>query len=153
MKCKEFRNHLFEIVDAQPGGELAEHMRSCAACAGELEAVRRTLTLLDEWQGPADTSPYFHTRLRARLRDEAARPAGWMAWLPKPALAVSLTALLAVGIGLFRGGSNVQPPNKGGKTTAVLQPGTAVGDLQYLDKNHDLLADFDLLDELDVQNR
>ena len=30
-------------------------------------------------------------------------------------------------------------------------PGTAVGDLQALDKNHDIYADFDLLDDLQVQ--
>jgi hypothetical protein len=32
------------------------------------------------------------------------------------------------------------------------QPGTAVGDLQALDKNHDLYADFDVLDDLQVQS-
>jgi hypothetical protein len=31
----------------------------------------------------------------------------------------------------------------------ALKPGTAVGDLQYLEKNHDLLADFELLDDLE----
>jgi hypothetical protein len=31
------------------------------------------------------------------------------------------------------------------------QPGTPVGDLQALDKNHDLLSDFDVLDDLSVQ--
>jgi len=33
----------------------------------------------------------------------------------------------------------------------VVQPGTAVGDLQALDKNEDLYANFDLLDDLQVQ--
>jgi hypothetical protein len=32
------------------------------------------------------------------------------------------------------------------------QPGSAVGDLQALDKNHDLYADFDVLDQLEVQH-
>ena len=31
-------------------------------------------------------------------------------------------------------------------------PGTAVSDLQALEKNHDLYADFDLLDDLEVQH-
>jgi len=30
-------------------------------------------------------------------------------------------------------------------------PGTAVGDLQALDNNHELYADFDVLDDLEVQ--
>jgi hypothetical protein len=43
-------------------------------------------------------------------------------------------------------------------TLADIQPGTAVGDLQALDKNHDVFADSDpdiegsLLDDLQVQN-
>jgi hypothetical protein len=31
-------------------------------------------------------------------------------------------------------------------------PGTAVSDLQSLEKNHDLYSDFDLLDDLEVQH-
>jgi hypothetical protein len=30
-------------------------------------------------------------------------------------------------------------------------PGTAVSDLQTLEKNHDMYSDFELLDDLDVQ--
>jgi hypothetical protein len=32
------------------------------------------------------------------------------------------------------------------------EPGTAVGDLQALDRNDDLYADFDMLDDLQVQD-
>ena len=35
--------------------------------------------------------------------------------------------------------------------SAPAEPGTAVGDLQALDKNHDLYSDFDVLDDLTVQ--
>ena len=35
--------------------------------------------------------------------------------------------------------------------TVQTVPGTAVGDLQALDKNHDLYSDFDVLDDLEVQ--
>jgi hypothetical protein len=33
-----------------------------------------------------------------------------------------------------------------------VQPGTAVGDLEALQKNDDLYADFDMLDDLQVQD-
>jgi hypothetical protein len=33
-----------------------------------------------------------------------------------------------------------------------VQPGTAVGDLQALENNDDLYADFDVLDQLQVQD-
>jgi hypothetical protein len=36
-------------------------------------------------------------------------------------------------------------------TAEISEPGTAVSDLQTLEKNHDLYADFDLLDDLDLQ--
>jgi hypothetical protein len=32
------------------------------------------------------------------------------------------------------------------------QPGTAVGDLQALERNNELYADFDVLDELQIQD-
>jgi hypothetical protein len=32
------------------------------------------------------------------------------------------------------------------------EPGTAVSDLQALEKNHDLYANFDLLDDLELQH-
>jgi hypothetical protein len=36
-------------------------------------------------------------------------------------------------------------------TAEISEPGTAVSDLQTLDKNHELYSDFDLLDDLDLQ--
>jgi hypothetical protein len=37
------------------------------------------------------------------------------------------------------------------EAVASAEPGTAVGDLSALDKNHDLYSDFELLDDLEVQ--
>jgi hypothetical protein len=45
--------------------------------------------------------------------------------------------------------SGIYKPNN---DTVAASPGTAVSDLQALDKNHDLYADFDLLDDLEVQH-
>jgi hypothetical protein len=42
--------------------------------------------------------------------------------------------------------------NKEVVAVAMTTPGTAVSDLQALDKNHDLYTDFDLLDDLQVQH-
>jgi predicted anti-sigma-YlaC factor YlaD len=149
MNCKEVREHLLDLVVAEPGpGKLRDHMKACAACTDELNSMRQTMALLDEWQAPADTSPYFTTRLRARLREEQAQPAGWLQWFRKPALAVSLMVLMIASISLFQGGGNVKD-NVAGHPVVAGTPGTAVGDLQYLDRNHDMLTDFELLDDLD----
>jgi len=113
------------------------------------------MALLDEWKAP-EPSPYFDVRLQARLREEMAKPqAGWLAWFRRPVLAAALTVLIGVGVGvLFTKGSGIYGP--GNKVVAEsgqgAEPGTAVSDLQALEKNHDLYSDFDLLDDLEVQH-
>ena len=148
MKCKDVREHLLELMTQEPGpGELRDHLKSCAACAGELDSLRRTMALLDDWQAPVDTSPYFLTRLRARMHEEQARPVGFMNWFRRPALAVSMTVLMLASISLFQGSWQLKD-NSSSHGPVAMAPGTAVGDLQYLDRNHDLLAEFELLDDL-----
>ena len=139
--------------------EINDHLRSCAECAEALTEFRKTMALLDEWQAP-EPSPYFDTRLRARLREEAAKaPAGWWAWARRPAMAISLALIMVAGGTLFRiehksGAGSISR----GDNFATVDPGTAVGDLQTLDKNHDVFSDSDpdtegsLLDDLQVQS-
>jgi hypothetical protein len=93
-------------------------------------------------------------RLQARLREEMAKPeVTWLAWFRRPALAAALTVLMAVGIGMFlRNDGGVKPKDNVVATNEATQPGTAVSDLQALEKNHDLYSNFDLLDDLQVQH-
>jgi len=139
--------------------EVKAHLESCAECAGKLEAFRQTMALLDDWQAP-EPSPYFDVRLNARLREESAKTSvGWLHWLRKPALAASFALLMVVSVTLVRmksghgDGGAVKTP--GPAVAAVLQtpaePGTAVGDLQALEKNQNLYSDFEVLDDLEVQ--
>jgi hypothetical protein len=154
MNCDHFREHLLDLASNDPGpGELQEHLRDCQACGAEVASLRQTMALLDEWKAPADTSPYFMTRLRARVHEEQAQPAGWLAWLRKPALAISIMVLMVASITMING--NWHGREKSGARTAATvlgKPGTAIGDLQYLDKNHDILAEFELLDDLEAHN-
>ncbi len=157
MKCEEIREIMPDvaaglvIMPADVSGHLAE----CSACAGKLEEFRRTMALLDEWRAP-EPSPYFDVRLQARLREEAAKPhAGWFAWFPRPVLAATLTVLMAIGIGLFfRNDNGVSPPENVvavNDTISQSGEGSAVSDLQSLEKNNELYSDFDILDDLQVQ--
>ncbi len=74
--------------------------------------------LLDEWQAP-EPSPYFATRLQARMREEMLSPRrDWFAWLRRPALAAVAAVLIAVGVGLlemnpFSHDSNTLATNNG----------------------------------------
>ena len=161
MNCTEIREVLPDLAAGIDAGtpEIETHLAACANCAAKLQGIKQTMALLDEWQAP-EPSPYFDTRLEARLREEMARPAvGWFHWLRRPALAMSLAAFLLAG-GLLIGyrtsrsyiteldAINTAPPD----LTVPVLPGSAVGDLQALDKNNELYADFDVLDQLQVQD-
>jgi hypothetical protein len=78
----------------------------------------------------------------------AKRPVGWMHWFRRPVLAAALTVVMGVGIGVVftRSGNHHHTTD-----AVVAPPGSAVSDLQTLDKNHDLYSDFDVLDDLQVQ--
>ena len=155
MKCENLREQFMEVVLSGPEAappEVLEHLRTCAACAQELASFRQTMALLDEWPAP-EPSPYFSSRLRARVRDEAAlQPAGWLAWLRRPLAAATAMALVAVGVSLLEVGNFSRDSNTiANNGDAVLRnvnnsASSAVSDLQYLDKNAELFSEFDALD-------
>jgi hypothetical protein len=156
MKCEEIRELMPDLASGlmETTPEIGGHLAGCGACSGKLEEFKQTMALLDEWQAP-EPSPYFDVRLQARLREEMAKPqAGWAAWFRRPVLAAALTVLIGVGVGLFfTKGSGIY--NRVDETVAVVEPqepGTAVSDLQALEKNHDLYSNFDLLDDMELQH-
>jgi predicted anti-sigma-YlaC factor YlaD len=155
MKCEEIRERMPEVAAGfdEPTVDEGKHIESCSACAEQLKAMRATMAVLDEWQTP-EPSPYFDVRLQARLREEMAKPqTGWLQWFRRPVLAAALTVLMGVGVGLFftqTSGINHTDISISDNLGSP-EPGSAVGDLQALDKNHDLYSDFEVLDDLDLQ--
>ncbi len=128
---------------AAPAKVLA-HVEECGRCRRELDELRATMSLMDAWKAP-EPSPYFMTRLEARLREaRAAEPAGWIArlrarfayepeTLVRPLAATALTAVLLVGGGAYLGIANWDRPPAAPEQTAV------VHDLQTMDNNAQLL--------------
>ena len=161
MNCTQVRELLPDLaagLNIDKGTEdVQTHISSCSACAAKLQGFRQTMALLDQWQAP-DPGPYFDTRLGARIREEIARPA--TAWLPwrRPALAASLAVVVVSGALVVSNRAVLFPGSAEKLAISVpvpgvpAEPGTAVGDLQALEWNHELYADFDVLDELKVQN-
>ncbi|HET8666620.1 MAG TPA: hypothetical protein VFM10_01495 [Terriglobales bacterium] len=154
MNCNKFGDRLLDLAaGAVPDVEIERHLEHCDDCAAKLASLMQTMAVLDDWKAP-EPSEYFDSRLHARLREEAAKPArSWLEWLRKPALAMAMVCLMAVGISLYERetpSSNSTPQQQ--TATMSPQPGSAVADLQSLDKNHDLLANFDLLDDVDYQD-
>ena len=156
MKCAEIRERMPEVTAGfgEFTSDESSHLASCSACTEQLKSMRATMSLLDEWQVP-EPSPYFDVRLQARLREEMAKPqAGWLHWFRRPVLAAALTVIMGVGIGVYfvTGGQNrPDKPENPAVSRVAADPGSAVGDLQTLDKNDDMYANFELLDDLDLQ--
>jgi anti-sigma factor RsiW len=135
--------------DAAPA-KVRAHVEGCDRCRAELAELRATMALLDTWKGP-EPSPYFLTRLAARLDEEReAEPAGWFARLRarlvygprthvRPLAAMALTLVLLIGGGTYLGITDWdQPPSPPGQAAVV-------HDLQLLDNNAQLLDQLETL--------
>lgn len=151
--CKTCREHLADVLlddsyaAARP--EFAEHMAECAGCTAELAELQATFALMDHWTAPEPT-PYFDTRMHARLREEVgAAPAGvWERMRSfllfstgrgmRPIMAGALAVVMIAGgggvlLGVYPRSETASP---------------AVNDLKILDRNAQALQQMDqLLDE------
>jgi hypothetical protein len=127
------------------------HVAQCDGCQRELDELKATMNLLDAWEAP-EPSPYFMTRLGARMREEReAAPAGWFAGAiarmrasmmygsglhVRPLAAMALTVMLLVGGGTYLGITDwMQPVQQPGPSATA----TVVNDLQTLDSNAQVL--------------
>jgi hypothetical protein len=132
------------------------HVEECDRCQGELAELKATMDLLDGWEAP-EPSPYFFTRLDARMREEReAAPAGWLAGTiarlragfvygpgthVRPLAAMALTVMLLVGGGAYLGITDWNHAAQPATQTAV------VHDLQTLDNNAQLLDQLESLSD------
>jgi len=144
--CKTCRAHLPDLLldqdYAAAHAELTGHLETCSTCRTELNELRATFALLDDFAAPAP-SPYFDTRLHARLREaQQAQPEGlWermRSFLTfstgrsfQPAMAGALALVLLVG----GGGTFVQMQNVHGAPPATAASSATVNDLKVLDNN------------------
>ncbi len=151
MKCEKIRSEFMEAVLSGPSAvdhDVQEHLANCESCSRELASFRETMALLDEWRTP-EPSPYFGSRLRVLVKEEAAKgQVGWLAWIRRPAVATAAAGLIALGAGLLSAGhwTTSRKVTVAGNDNTVRVTSTPVSDLQYLDRNADLFAEFDALD-------
>jgi hypothetical protein len=154
MNCRTIHDQLPDVAlgltPVPPEVEI--HLGECRECGETLEALRSTMNLLDEWTAP-EPSAFWDVRMQARLREEQQKAsAGWLQWFRRPALSMAAALCLVVGIGFYQAGRFLHDGDNPPAVTMihVVPPtGTAVADLQYLDKNSDLLQNFDALDDMD----
>jgi hypothetical protein len=144
------------LLDPNPASaKVQAHAAECEHCQSEFEELKATMQALDAWKAP-EPSPYFLTRLGARMREEReAAPAGWLAGAiarlratvaygpglhMRPLAAVALTVMLLVGGGTYLGVTDwMQPMQQTGQNAAV------VHDLQTLDSNAQVLDQMEAL--------
>jgi len=144
------------LLDSRPiSAKVQTHVAECMHCQDELAELKATMQALDAWKAP-EPSPYFLTRLGARMREEReAAPARWLAGAiarlratvvygpglhVRPLAAVALTVMLLVGGGTYLGVTDwMHPAQPAGQNAAV------VHDLQTLDSNAQVLDQMESL--------
>jgi hypothetical protein len=144
-KCTGMETKLADMLldpDSAPA-KVKTHVAECDCCRKELEELRSTMAALDSWTA-AEPSPYFLTRLNARMREEReAPPQSWLERLrarlaygspvhAKPLAAMALSVMLLLGGGAYLGVTSLQPSQPPGHAAVV-------SDLQTLDNNAQLL--------------
>lgn len=154
-KCTVMEDKLADLLfdpEAAPA-KVKTHVAECASCREELEQLRATMGLMDTWTAP-EPSPYFMTRLNARMREE--REAPRQSWLQRirdrftygpqmhagPMAATAMTVLLLIGGGAYLGISNIEQPVQPVTPTAAV-----VYDLQTLDNNAQVLDQLEAISD------
>ena len=147
---------LLEPVSASV--KVQAHVAECERCQGELAELKAAMDSLDAWKAP-EPSPYFITRMNARMREEReAEPADWLgsriAWLRagfaygprshvRPLAAMAFTCILLVGGGTYLGVTDWNEPPQPQSQAAV------VHDLQTLANNAQVLNQLEALSSND----
>lgn len=154
--CAEMETRLAEMLLDQQNApaKVRTHVAGCSDCQRELEKLRATMALLDEWTAP-EPNPYFMTQFAARLAEERqAPPAGWLERLraqwtygshthARPLAAMALTVMLLLGGGTYLGITNWDQPKP------VTHEAAVVDDLQTLDNNAQLLDQLEQISDTD----
>ena len=144
--CKTCRSHLPDLLLQEDYAaihpELARHLETCVDCSTELKDLRATFALLEEFAAP-EPSPFFDSKLRARLREaQASEPESLWERLRsallfstgrsfRPAVACALGVVLVLG----GGGAFVQMRNIQGNPANAAASSAVVNDLKVLDNN------------------
>jgi len=154
-KCTAMEEKLADLLlnpEAAPA-KVKTHVAECASCRKELDELRATMGLMDAWTAP-EPSPYFMTRLNARMREEReAPPQSWLQRIrarymygpslhARPLAAMALTVLLLIGGGAYLGVTNVEQPQPQPQPEAAV-----VHDLQTLDSNAQVLDQLEAISD------
>ena len=152
MNCTHCQAALPDLLldpDSKASRSAQAHLADCFTCREELTQLQTVFAALDDWTAP-EPSPWFDSRLMARLRDEqAAAPESFFERLRstlqfstgrqlRPVLAGALALVLAVSGGTAFTLSHVLHPE-------VIETSATVQDLQIIDRNDQAFQTMDQL--------
>ncbi len=157
--CKEVQERLPDLLldPASVPAPVEAHVATCTVCRGEIGSLIATFEALDAWTAP-EPSPYFDTRMHARIREaQAAKPEGFFERVRsfllfstgrqlRPMVAGAMALVLVASGGSFIG---VHGPI----FHQTPQMSATVNDLKVLDNNAQAIQQMDqLLDDNDDQD-
>ena len=87
--------YLYDEVEVRLRQQIEEHLRSCRACASEVESLSAVRAELSAW-----TPPETELGITIARKAEAARPVRWWSDVPVWAQVAAATLVLAVGLGV-----------------------------------------------------
>jgi len=112
MRCGRAQKLLTAAVDGEltPGRRAAldRHLAGCGACRAERAATQTVLDALDALpmvaavSGALEQATLRRVRVLAAEEAERAATSGWRTWLPLPAIAFAVTAVLVLAIAITR---------------------------------------------------
>src|SRR5436309_8798010 len=130
MRCEDVHAHLADYLAGartSATAAVAAHLRSCAACAAEVDGLRETWQLLDSVPAHQPDVAGMRARFDAPLADyertpETVRPRGWLpkvarGWRLAPLALATAVLLLAVVIGR----ETLRPPDANPQIAALRQ--------------------------------
>ena len=165
MKCTELETNAIAYLDGKLSARQREtmdrHLAACSACRERVQGFSQVMGLLGEWEA-IQPSPFFNTRLAARLEEEAAsrgwRETLWRRWLPWPvpgsvfAVAMAIVVTLAVVLVRYSPAPPIPSSSRQGAQTVTLAAGVdevaLYQDLPLLE-DWEVLRNFEVLQELD----
>jgi hypothetical protein len=158
MTCDKFQAFLPDMIlnSTHVSADVRQHLVECSICRKDWKELQTTMQLLDEWGAP-EPSPYFDTRMTARLREEKnSRAPGWLERLRarllfdenlrlRPAMAVGFALLLIIGAGSYEGLVSLNRTQRPRQTVSA-----TVNDLELLDSNAQTLQELAAFDNTDA---
>ena len=159
MKCKELESNAIAYVDGKlppPQRDAVEaHLAVCPACRERVHGFTQMMVLLDEWQN-VQPSPFFPTRLAARLKEEPASQSWWSSlWQERDLrpvtgsfVAVALAVVVTVAVAVLR--YSPAPLDAGGGTDSQGVTVVSAGDDLPLYQDLPLLEDYEVLRNFEV---